>query len=485
MPLNAYRFAFGFAALLAALVVGRGLTDTPPKEKPAEETPSAGQDSPPDFPSELIDEAFRAHVAPEFLRQAVSTLHPGRLTDAALQVLEGERILGRPNRAVPAAKLIELAIRAAGEAGDKESLSRLDRRVQEAGSKELQARVKTLIELARPSRSGDPVAKLGLEQQGEDAVELFRLVLSDINAARMLKNQGALDGLEQGLKTLAGLNDKQLDYLRTQIRQARKSLPETNDEADETLIKLSRMSRATATVGTRIVNYCASKFNSRIVVMTGECAELAGTALVNSGVAYTKFMGGTNVDYVWGTLKRLVTPKNNLTGEAQPGDVVQYRSTKFVGGGGAEHHTSVIKSVERNGSYLRVYESNTNNGTIKYATEGIVDLNGLTAGKIWIYRPQPATAAYIFRIGITNKTNRDISFGFGGKSYKIKAGASNEYTADTTTGNVVASYTLTLGNNEIGQGFNAEAQRKYEFRGSGNSYSLQASGWVTGFAYRP
>lgn len=462
-----------------------------PAESPTEEVVEVEAENEghaaPAIPGELHDAAFESHVSAISLAEALSSLDPGMLADVSLQLAEGERILGRPNRVTPAERIFALAVRAAAEKGDKQILERLKSRAKELDRDELSGIVEGVLGLAGAARDEDPATKLGLKE-GSDARDAFELLLEDITSARLLSNGNALDGIDGGLETFNVLNAEQISYLRELIAKARTGLDNENDAELEAMQKLAGVSRAAqSTVNERVYSYCAGKLKSKDPVMRGECAELASVAFINAGAkAWTRPKGqeslpASEVDYIWGTLIHL--SQWNIGSKDAPrairGDILQYRDTKWTDGAWAKHHTSVVKSVEQSGKYLRVLQQNW--GGKRYTTEGVLWLPGLKAGWIKVYRPIPATRA--FSVSIKNTVGKPVSFLIAGKSYSLANGASKTYSVQTSTGNVPYSVgwpSMKVGSLNISQaelGY-LEGQRKYEFRKSTYNYSMTPVGWI-------
>ena len=106
-------------------------------------------------------------------------------------------------------------------------------------------------------------------------------------------------------------------------------------------------------------------------------------------------------DYVWGTLEYAVEVKDGKateTGSAvkvRPGDVVQFRDTKFAGrrpGGGTytmsfSHHTALVETVNPDLKVVGVLHQNF--AGKKTVTETTLTLTDIQGGWLRFYRPQP------------------------------------------------------------------------------------------------
>jgi hypothetical protein len=114
---------------------------------------------------------------------------------------------------------------------------------------------------------------------------------------------------------------------------------------------------------------------------SGECWDLAQEALDTNGADWSRPMN-------YGIL--LDPDKDRI----RPGDIIQFKSvrlqSKLPNGGmmyrtiGAPDHTAIIISVEREKKYKLAHQ---NLDGKRYVITSEVDLNNMTAGKYWIYRP--------------------------------------------------------------------------------------------------
>ena len=139
----------------------------------------------------------------------------------------------------------------------------------------------------------------------------------------------------------------------------------------------------------RVLAFCKRKMGEQ--VGNGECAALAFQALKAAGA---KTRAGPDFpqekDYVWGRQVLLVqgTPEGSkFTGkisDVHPGDIVQFRDTKFVTAHFA-HHTAVVREIDEKS--LKLYEQHIA-GT-QVVTEGAVRLDKLAQGWLRFYRPVP------------------------------------------------------------------------------------------------
>lgn len=132
----------------------------------------------------------------------------------------------------------------------------------------------------------------------------------------------------------------------------------------------------------------------------GQCGTLADAALKAAGAKSFDELGptGPDADYVWGDLVATLTPANHPTGDIMPGDVIQFRDVAFfketvdVNGNWwwetsrFPHHTAIVESVD--GHSVTILHQNVN-GEL-FVQEATLDLDGMTQGTMWVYRPIPA-----------------------------------------------------------------------------------------------
>jgi len=152
------------------------------------------------------------------------------------------------------------------------------------------------------------------------------------------------------------------------------------------------------TLGDKVAAYCKKQLGEK--VGGGECAHLAVEALKAVDAHHREKDSPNDGDYVWGNLVVVFdkSPKpaaahGKLT-DLRPGDIIQYRDTKWSGpnraGKGtytatAAHHTSVVQAVENNGKMIKIYQQNSSGK--RFVTEGVLYIDDLKEGWIRVYRP--------------------------------------------------------------------------------------------------
>jgi hypothetical protein len=153
-----------------------------------------------------------------------------------------------------------------------------------------------------------------------------------------------------------------------------------------------------SSLGAKVVAYCADHLGE--IVGNGECSALAVQSLNAAGAK--RRIGKDNPaqgDYVWGRLALIVTGGDeHATFEAgkpsdiRPGDIIQFRDTRFQGRRGRQgyaHHTAVVASTDASGLTVKIYQQNVNGK--KVVMDGQLRLNELKNGWLRFYHPIPPT----------------------------------------------------------------------------------------------
>ncbi len=162
-----------------------------------------------------------------------------------------------------------------------------------------------------------------------------------------------------------------------------------------------KASRSLSALNQQIYNYAISKLGQK--VGDGECAYLAYEALKLSKAKTLESLGqtGPNADYVWGKLVVSLTPGNRSAAKIMPGDIIQFRNVstykKITNPDGSwrawtthyPHHTAIVAGVS--GSQIKLLHQNVGNNpqTKKTVQQGLLDLDSMQSGTMWVYRPIP------------------------------------------------------------------------------------------------
>lgn len=154
-------------------------------------------------------------------------------------------------------------------------------------------------------------------------------------------------------------------------------------------------------INDRVLDFAKKKLGEQ--VGNGECWTLANDALVAAGSRSSPSYKDSPAkgDYVWGELVYGVSAADGKQTEeagkkaVAPGDIVQFRDTKFSGprpGGGtysmsASHHTAVVAAVAPDGKTFQVLHQNWNGK--KTVAEATLATRDLKEGWLKVYRPLP------------------------------------------------------------------------------------------------
>lgn len=197
------------------------------------------------------------------------------------------------------------------------------------------------------------------------------------------------------------------------------------------------------TLNSKVATFLAGKVGVR--VGGGECAHAASEALRAAGAEFTNTDLGLDSpaagDYVWGKLVKSISIVNGKWTDSKPstkllpGDIIQYRNTKFVYPSStltATQHTSIVATVNTAGNATFVYEQNFSG--IRSLRKNSIDLTKLVSGYLRIYRPKA-------RVNRTGQTKFSITNNRTSKqTITMLVGTSNLGSFSLTSANTLASY---------------------------------------------
>lgn len=212
---------------------------------------------------QVSDPAFDQYVDMKLLGIAYSKLDPAGLTDGALQLAEGERVLKRSHKGMKAADVLEAAIRLASQKGDKASLERIAKHAQATNNQALSARITSLLQLAAVPRAAG--AELKLEDGSEEENRIAELVRQDVEGARLEGGAAKIDDITEFVKAVRkdnviseGAETALLKYLSDVKKdipsQARPSSAATLDSALAALSASSRGANPVTAAGTLAIS---------------------------------------------------------------------------------------------------------------------------------------------------------------------------------------------------------------------------------------
>lgn len=203
-----------------------------------------------------VDVAFDKFVDVSLLRNAIVSRNSSALTDGALALAEGERILQRSHHGATASRVLNLAVEVSGRSGDKTSLERLERHAKATNNTELSKQVGRMLQFAAAPRAALP--KIELPNPTEQEREVVAMVNEDLEQAARHGSAAQADEIAAYVKenrkaeTITAATEL---ALLNQIATAKKSLPaEANaaadKEIDDVLSRLSGAARGSIPSGT-------------------------------------------------------------------------------------------------------------------------------------------------------------------------------------------------------------------------------------------
>lgn len=199
------------------------------------------------------------------------------------------------------------------------------------------------------------------------------------------------------------------------------------------------------TLNSKLAVFLSKKVGLRIG--GGECAHAVTEGLRVTGAEFTSADLGPDSpapgDYVWGTLIKTVSNTNGTwvdskpASKLQPGDIIQYRNTKFVYptfSTFSSQHTSIVANANAAGSPTFVHEQNFNN--VRVLRKNAIDLRNLSSGTVRIYRPKP-------RVSRTGQTKFTITNNMpSSQTMSINLGTSSLGSFSLTSANTLTSYQI-------------------------------------------
>jgi hypothetical protein len=201
------RFSLTIAIVLAAGVLGSLLQ----RQAVAAEAREAVVNAPSNL-ADIVDPAFERYADYGLLLKAYSGMNPELLTDAGLQLAEGERILLRPHKAFPADAILSLAVKAAAEKKDKAALDRLAKVAEKRDSAALKSQIAAAQKLGGQSRAIDPALMVSVDEITPEQFLVFQELVRELRRARTLGDRATVEKLAEEAKT-ATLPEKKRDYL--------------------------------------------------------------------------------------------------------------------------------------------------------------------------------------------------------------------------------------------------------------------------------
>jgi hypothetical protein len=174
----------------------------------------------PDLPPLEADPAFERYINVDLIGKAWIQLNSVMLTDAVLQLAEGERVLLREHTLIGAAALADIAVRLAAENKDSASLDRLAKFAASRDDKALSQQITAAKKTAGTSRRL-PIP-IDLEELTLEDLAQYKAIGREITRARLSQDVTALGRIGAEVAALEGFNPTLRAAVISQIASMRK-----------------------------------------------------------------------------------------------------------------------------------------------------------------------------------------------------------------------------------------------------------------------
>jgi hypothetical protein len=190
------------------------------------------------------DPAFERHVDLNLLARALRGQDPAGLTDAGLELTEGERILLRSHKCGMTAKdVLRKAAALAARKHDAATLDRLQRAAEKLGDNDLLSYLASVRKLGQVSRAIDSAPAVSLDDMSAKTFALLKDLRQQVALAELLNEPERIKLVELRMAIRDRLPSAHSDALKKCIDQARAGLPKTKTATDIALAKLAAPSR--------------------------------------------------------------------------------------------------------------------------------------------------------------------------------------------------------------------------------------------------
>jgi hypothetical protein len=187
-----------------------------------------------------MDPAFSKYVDLSLLAQAMAGPDASLLTDVALAIAEGERILVRNHRSgLNSEDLMARAVKLAARTGDKETLDRVSKAAAVANKPQWAKLVTENKEFAGVSRDG-PMIHVG--KIDTDTIDLTQAVKHASDSAHIVGNREDLEHLKKVVNQ-SNADDKVKAYLLGLLEIGIKVIPDKSNDTDDLLREFAAASR--------------------------------------------------------------------------------------------------------------------------------------------------------------------------------------------------------------------------------------------------
>ncbi len=193
--------------------------------------------------AQLQDPAFERFLDPRLLARAWERQDAASLTDMALLLAEGERVLLRSHKAFRPDHLLELAAYVAADLDDHATLERLARAAEARKDAALADLVKQADQLmATPTADRHDWAS-DIESISRHSLSVHQATLRHIRVIRICGDQESLDELKKAIQALPDLTPTQKAHALKAIADHSKNIKKSNPALRPTIHKLDRLAR--------------------------------------------------------------------------------------------------------------------------------------------------------------------------------------------------------------------------------------------------
>lgn len=190
------------------------------------------------------DQAFEHYTNIRLIGSAIHDRNASLMTDIALQLAEGERLLGRTHSSgITAAGLLQQAARLAFINQDQPTLARLTLAASQPDSTALAAQLQDLNKLNAASRDTESAPAVAIDDLDVESIVLLQALMNGINDADLLGDGHLLNIIQSELDSAAGLTKAQKAAVTKRILQVREDLPAESNPHSEAMARLYGTSR--------------------------------------------------------------------------------------------------------------------------------------------------------------------------------------------------------------------------------------------------
>jgi hypothetical protein len=197
----------------------------------------------------LDDPAFNQYVDITLLEPAWAEKNAVLLTDIALQIADGQKVLMRPHKAGSAQDMLKLAAAIATRKGDKDTIARIESAAKTLNFDDVASEASKAAKLAAAPRAADPALTVSLDQADPDDVAAFGSLLDGVQSAHLLRDKAWLDEVGERSNQLQNLTGAQKKYINKILGEARSAISDDTDKTKDdnsvvsTISKLDSASR--------------------------------------------------------------------------------------------------------------------------------------------------------------------------------------------------------------------------------------------------